>query len=101
MSSEAVRIYLARTVSPADGPRFEARDEEADLRIRWVPLSEAVAAVLAGRLHNPMAVMGLLAAERLLHPGGSATTLAATPRHGDTPWPDMSTYLGSARSATS
>jgi 8-oxo-dGTP pyrophosphatase MutT (NUDIX family) len=101
MSSEAVRIYLARSVSAADGPRFEARDEEADLRIRWVPLAEAVSAVLAGRLHNPMAVMGLLAAERLLHTGGSAATRAATPRRGDTPWPDMSAYPGSARSATS
>jgi len=29
---------------------------------RWVPLDEAVTAVLAGRLRNPSAVVGVLAA---------------------------------------
>jgi ADP-ribose pyrophosphatase len=94
MSDEAVRIYLAREVSPADGPKFAGQDEEADLRLRWVPLADAVEAVLAGRLHNPMAVMGLLATERLLRPD-------AAPRPADTPWPQMSAYPGSSQRSTS
>jgi 8-oxo-dGTP pyrophosphatase MutT (NUDIX family) len=89
MSNEAIRIYLAREVTSADGPKFDAKDEEADLELRWVPLSDAVEAVLAGRLHNPLAAMGLLATERLLH-GGFAGL-----RRADTPWPEMSDHAGS------
>ena len=61
-SSEAIRIYLARGASlvPED-QRHERTDEEADMETVWVPLDEAVAAVLAGRIHNPSAVAGLLA----------------------------------------
>jgi ADP-ribose pyrophosphatase len=95
MSDEAVRVYLAREVAPADGPQFEARDEEADLTIRWVPLSDAVEAVLAGRLHNPMAVMGLLAADRALRSAGAGL------RPADAPWPDMSTNPGSTKATGS
>lgn len=94
MSDEAIRIYLARGVTPADGPRFEGRDEEADLTTRWVPLADAVDAVLAGRLHNPMAAMGLLAADRQLRSD------FASVRPADTPWPEMSAYPGSAASTT-
>jgi 8-oxo-dGDP phosphatase len=93
MSNEAIRIYLAREVSAADGARFQARDEEADLTTRWVPLADAVEAVLAGRLHNPMAAMGLLAADRLLQSGFT------TARPADTPWPEMSAFPGSAAAA--
>ena len=64
MTSESVRVYLARGVAAATGPRHEGEHEEADMPVRWVPLDEAVEAVFAGRLHNPMAVMGLLAAVR-------------------------------------
>jgi 8-oxo-dGTP pyrophosphatase MutT (NUDIX family) len=94
MSDEAIRIYLARDVSAADGAKFDAKDEEADLRVRWVPLADAIDAVLAGKLHNPMAVMGLLATERLLRPD-------APLRPADTPWPQMSAYPGSSHNATS
>lgn len=62
-SSEAIRIYLARNASPVPAhERHERTDEEADMDIAWVPLDQAVAAVLAGRIHNPSAVAGLLAA---------------------------------------
>ncbi len=44
MSDEAVRIYLARDVSPADRPRFVGENEEANLPSRWIPLDEAVRA---------------------------------------------------------
>lgn len=62
-SSEALRIFLARDVNLApEGQRHERTDEEAEIITRWVPLDEAVAAVLDGRIHNPSAVVGLLAA---------------------------------------
>lgn len=93
MTDEAVRIYLARDVSVASGPRHEAEHEERDMPVEWVPLDDAIAAVLGGRLHNPMAVMGILAAGharrddfRLLRPA-------------DAPWPQMSDWPGS-RSAS-
>lgn len=62
-SSEAIRIYLARTTSPVPAEqRHQRTDEEADMAVAWVPFDDAVAAVLAGRIHNPSAVAGLLAA---------------------------------------
>jgi 8-oxo-dGTP pyrophosphatase MutT (NUDIX family) len=62
-SSEAIRIYLARGLSdvPAD-QRHQRTDEEAEIQLRWVPLEDAVQAVLDGSLHNPSAVVGILAA---------------------------------------
>jgi 8-oxo-dGTP pyrophosphatase MutT (NUDIX family) len=95
MTDEAIRIYLARNVRPADEPRYEATEEERDMPVRWVSLDEAVAAVLAGRLHNPMAVMGLLAATRARDAGFSNL------RPADAPWPQMSPWPGSKRATTS
>jgi ADP-ribose pyrophosphatase len=62
-SSEAIRIYLARDLTevPHD-ERHERTHEEAEIEFHWITLDEAVAAVLAGRLHNPSAVVGILAA---------------------------------------
>ena len=39
----------------------DSTDEEAELVTRWVPLSEAVAAVLEGRITNGTTVSALLA----------------------------------------
>lgn len=89
MTDEAVRIYLARDVRPADEPRFEAEAEERDMEVAWVPLERAVDAVLAGRLHNPLAVMGLLAAARARRSGFAGLRAA------DAPWPEMSAWPGS------
>lgn len=94
MTDESIRIYLAREVVPADEPRFEATEEERDMPVRWVPLDDAVAGVLAGRLHNPMAVMGLLAAARARD--SDFTGL----RPADAPWPQMSPWPGSKRART-
>jgi 8-oxo-dGTP pyrophosphatase MutT (NUDIX family) len=63
MADEAVRIFLARDVTevePAD--RYVASGEEAAMTVTWVPLDDLVAAILAGRLHNPNMVIGALAA---------------------------------------
>jgi ADP-ribose pyrophosphatase len=82
MCSEAVRVYLARDVRPASGPRYEGTDEEADMPVRWVPLDEAVKAITDGSLHNPLAVAGVLAAST------AARTGFAGLRPGDAPWPE-------------
>ncbi|RPF27984.1 NUDIX domain-containing protein [Georgenia muralis] len=63
-SSESLRIYLARDLTEVpDHEQHEREDEERDMPKAWVPLSEAVAAVHEGRLHNPSAVVGILAAD--------------------------------------
>jgi ADP-ribose pyrophosphatase len=93
MTDEAIRIYLARDVRPADGERHEAEDEERDMPVAWFPLDDAVEAVLAGRLHNPLAVMGLLAAAR------ARASDFADIRPGDAPWPQMSDWPGSRAAA--
>jgi ADP-ribose pyrophosphatase len=59
------------------------------MELAWVPLDRAVAAVLAGRLHNPLAVMGLLAAATARADGFRSL------RPSDAPWPEMSSWPGS------
>ncbi|MCA1822976.1 MAG: NUDIX domain-containing protein [Mycobacteriales bacterium] len=59
-SDEAYRVYLARDLTPA-AERHVGTAEEKDMPQLWVELSDAVDRVLTGRLHNPMAVMGILA----------------------------------------
>ncbi len=60
-SDEAIRIYLARGLRPT-AEAFDRFDEEADIEVRWVPLDEAVDAVLARRIQNPSLTIGVLAA---------------------------------------
>lgn len=64
MGDEALRVFLARDLVPATAGDFVREGEEAEIELAWVPLAEAADAVLAGRVHNPSAVVGLLAAER-------------------------------------
>lgn len=59
---ESIRIFLARDLSPTDEV-FERIDEEADMVAAWIPLEQAVTYVLEGRIHNPNAVHGILAAD--------------------------------------
>ena len=61
--TEALRLYLARGLTPVpEAERHEREAEELGMTVRWVPLEEARDAVLAGALHNPAAVVGVLAA---------------------------------------
>ncbi|MBW9108949.1 NUDIX domain-containing protein [Microbacterium ureisolvens] len=64
-NDEIVHLFLARGLTPAH--EVHAReDEEADIRLEWLPLADAVAGILAGRLRNGILAVGLLAAaERL------------------------------------
>lgn len=64
--SEAVRIFLARDLSEAEGERFEVEEEEADMEFARVPLAELVRGVLAGELHNNCLVVGALSLSAVL-----------------------------------
>lgn len=57
---EAVRVFLARGLSEADGERFAVEDEETDMEHARVPVDELVRGVLAGELHNNCLVVGVL-----------------------------------------
>jgi len=64
MTSEAIRVYLARDlVSVPDDDRFAADGEESTMTVELLPLDAAVAMALAGDLTNGPAVAGVLAAE--------------------------------------
>ncbi len=81
-SSEAIRIYLARNLTHVPHhERHERTDEEAEIEFHWINLDDAVESVLAGRLHNPSAVVGILAAAAA-RAGGYANL-----RPADAPWP--------------
>lgn len=81
-SSEAIRIYLARGLSDVPGHELHVRtDEEAEIELHWLPLDAAVTAVLEGRLHNPSAVVGILAAAAAKANGFDRL------RPADAPWP--------------
>ena len=60
-NDEVVHIFLARGLSEV-GKAHAREAEEADIRIEWVPLAEAVTGVLAGRLRNGILALGILAA---------------------------------------
>ena len=81
-SSEAIRIYLARGLSSVPDHELHTRtDEEAEIELHWIPLDAALAAVLDGRLHNPSAVVGILAAA-----AARADNFAGL-RPANAPWP--------------
>ena len=64
-NDEVVHIFLARGLRPASAT-FAREAEEADIRVEWVPLADAVEAVLSGRMRNGILVAGILAAAELL-----------------------------------
>ena len=80
--SEAIRVYLARDLTDVPEADRHAREaEEADMSTAWVDLDEAFAAVLAGRLGNASAVIGIMAAH------GAKEAGWVTLRPADAPWP--------------
>lgn len=59
-NDELIHIFLATDLAAA--PDAHAReDEEADIRVEWVPLDEAVSAVLEGRMRNGVLSIGVMA----------------------------------------
>ncbi|GAA5209480.1 NUDIX domain-containing protein [Microbacterium kyungheense] len=64
-NDEIVHLFLARGLSAASAVHAR-EDEEADIRIEWMPLADAVAAVFAGRMRNGILTTGVLAASERL-----------------------------------
>ncbi len=63
MTDERIQLFLARGLRPVPVPDgFVAEGEEAHMERALVGLESIVAAILAGRLHNPTLVSGCLAA---------------------------------------
>lgn len=81
MTTEAIRIFLARDLSPAD-ESYERLNEEADMETVWAPLIDVVGGVLAGHLQNPTLIMGSLATWTALNGPGFDSL-----RPADSPWP--------------
>ncbi|MFG2122446.1 NUDIX domain-containing protein [Streptomyces sp. NPDC048710] len=79
---EAVRIFLARDLSEAEGKRFETEHEETDMEYARVPVDELVRLVLSGDVHNNCLVVGVLS---LVAARGGEGLDALRPA--DAPWP--------------
>lgn len=90
-SSETIRCYLARDLAPAPEGRPDGDGEERDMPHTWLPLDDAVAAVLEGRLTAPMTVAGVLAAYASRAAGWS------TLRPVDSAWPARGWVAGAGR----
>jgi ADP-ribose pyrophosphatase len=67
-NDEVVHLFLARDLSAADDVHAR-EDEEADIRIEWVPLDDVVSGILAGRLRNGILTAGALAAAEVRRRG--------------------------------
>ncbi len=92
-SNEAVRIYLARELTPVDADqRYVGEDEEQDMPVCWAPLPELVDGILRGDLRSPSLVAGVLGLAAASAPtGGLGAPLAVDQtrlRPADAPWPD-------------
>ncbi|WP_047521939.1 NUDIX domain-containing protein [Microbacterium sp. ZOR0019] len=68
-NNEMIHIFLATGVAAAPSAH-DREDEEADIRVEWVPLADAVDAVLGGRMHNGILSIGVLAAAQRLRDRG-------------------------------
>lgn len=64
-NDEIVHLFLARDLSAA-GAVHAREDEEADIRLEWVPLDDVVAGIFSGRLRNGIMTVGVLAARERL-----------------------------------
>lgn len=67
-SDETVHLFLARGLHATDEV-FAREAEEADIRLEWTPLADAVSAVLEGRMANAILAVGLLAAAERIRQG--------------------------------
>jgi 8-oxo-dGTP pyrophosphatase MutT (NUDIX family) len=79
MTDEAIRIFLARDVTPCE--RDVQEHEELLMTSRWEPLSAVVDQALAGQLENGPCVAGILAASEAVRRGFAGL------RPPDAPWP--------------
>lgn len=86
---EGMRMYLARGLSEVPAPEgFVKHGEEAHMDTVWASLDDLVAGVLAGRLHSPTLVAGVLTTWAAKTRGGFDALRAA-----DAPWPAREEFL--------
>ena len=78
---EALRIYLVRDVHLAAGEQHPRHGEERDMTVDWVPLDLLRDRILAGELHSPVLLVGVLAACAARADGWKSL------RPPDAPWP--------------
>ena len=81
ISTERLRVFLARGLSmvPPGEHEYVRQHEEAYLTVAWVPLADAVRGILAGDLHNGVAIVGILSAHAALEGGFGALRQAEEP----------------------
>jgi len=85
--AETLRVFLARDLYAVDAPEgFLREGEEAHMDTVWAPLEDLVDAVLAGDVHNPCLVSGVLATWATLHRDGFDSL-----RPANAPWPARET----------
>ncbi|GAA3622726.1 NUDIX hydrolase [Microbacterium awajiense] len=77
-NDEVVHLFLARGLSHL-GHAHDREAEEADIRVEWVPLADAVEGVLAGRLRNGILAIGVLAAAERLRRAEAGSAAAGAP----------------------
>lgn len=83
-SSETLRLYLARDLTPVpEDERFARDGEEAGFRYHWATLAEATAAIGAGDLTNAIAQIAILRTAAVL--SAEATGLPTGTRPVDAP----------------
>lgn len=68
-NDELIQVFLATGISTASSVHAR-EDEEADIRVEWVPLEAVVRAVLDGRMRNGILSIGVLAAAQRLRDRG-------------------------------
>jgi 8-oxo-dGTP pyrophosphatase MutT (NUDIX family) len=79
MTDESIRVFLARDVHEVT--RDVQEHEELEMTSRWVPLADAVSAVLDGTLENAACAVGVLAASEAVRRDFAGL------RPADAPWP--------------
>ncbi|MFD5435175.1 NUDIX domain-containing protein [Kitasatospora sp. NPDC091257] len=82
-TDEALRMFLATDLAPAEGERYAAEGEEQEIEVAWVPVPELIRLIQAGKLHNPTLVTGTLAVHAALTGPDGLDAL----RPADSPWP--------------
>lgn len=74
-SNEFVRVFLARGLTATDSA-FTREAEEADLEVRWEPITDVIDAISDGRVRNAILIAGALAAHAALARGWSELRIA-------------------------
>jgi 8-oxo-dGTP pyrophosphatase MutT (NUDIX family) len=68
-NDEIIHVFLATGIAAASAAH-DREDEDADIRVEWVPLADVVTAVLDGRMRNGILAIGVLAASQRLRDRG-------------------------------